>query len=302
MGNGKLNFGDIITIRKTISGVGHQYLAAESNTDANFNRTNPLQWEHFMILNAKYPASRGFVYHEDKISLLSWHGKFLSHNGSLVQATGDKIEDDKIWTITNNIGAGELISVTSVAAGQWGNINLQASNNLFLDRAQNGDANLNATRQELGFSIDEKYRSDFKIPQQNKLRFINCCANKITVPSKYGPMEVCEFDRHDLIIVDLRGIEGEKGYYLSLTAFKPQIWASQTVFLPNGNNADLLEGSWVSTGNAPSFLVINDLIANHFKGDVPSIKSVISAPGSVFMFQVAIGDTWQSEHLFFSVK
>jgi len=298
-----LKYTDIITIQKPNIGSPLQYLVDESNGDVNFNRSSSQQWEHFMIINAERPGYNGIVYSGDKIALLTWHDRFMGENVSSVKSFSGEIDSSKTWTIYDHTNPSQaLVELSSGPTNQTGSINLKCNNGKYLDRDNSGDAILQSSRVKLDYKKEERFRADFKISQRNSLSFVNCCNSKITVPSKYGNMEVCEFERDELVVVDLRGIAGEKGYFISLEAFKPQVWAGQRIFLPNGNVGHPLEGHWVGPNNAPEYLVINELISNHFSGSIPSLRAITIAPQSLYKFQVAIGPTWESKDLWFSIK
>lgn len=298
-----LHYTDIITIQKPNIGSPLQYLVDESNGDVNFNRSSSQQWEHFMIINAKRPGYKGIVYSGDKIALLTWHNRFIGENVNVVKSLSGEIDDSKTWTIYDHTNPSQaLVELSSGPSNQVGSINLKSNNGKYLDRNNSGNAILQSSRVKLDYKKDERFRADFKISQRNSLSFVNCCKNKITVPTKYGNKEVCEFNRDELIVADLRGIAGEKGFFISLEVFKPIVWAGSPIILPNGNIGHPLEGHWVGPNEAPEYLVINELISNHFSGSIPSLKISYLAPQSLYKFQVAIGPTWQSEDLWFSIK
>lgn len=304
MANGNLQFGDIIIIGESIPGVGMEYLAAESGTDVNINRKEARQWEHFMIINAKYPASRGLVYHNDEVALLGYHGNFLSHNGTNVIQEGGIIEDKKIWSISNDFTGNDVeITCTNVANHQQGFINLKASNGDYINRNSTGNAILQNDRQKLYYKIDDEYRQHFNVPRHNQIKFINPCLNTVTLPSKYGPIDVCEYGRHELLVLDLRGIINDPGYFVELSRTKPLIWQRTPILFPNGTTGDLINGSWHGlTEKIPEYLVINDLLPQKWFGECIPSSDYIASAGEFYTIVIATGNPWLSSHINFRIK
>lgn len=99
-----LRYGDIITL--FFGGSNDRFLVAEKNGHANANRTNAAQWEKFLVLNESGKANWQKVLYGNKISLLSYHDKFLvaEPNGE-VNANRNALGPWEKWEIVRFNGA-----------------------------------------------------------------------------------------------------------------------------------------------------------------------------------------------------
>jgi len=297
-----LNYGDVITLANSTPNPSMKYLVAETNDDINFNRDQAQTWEHFIVLNPKYPKSKGLIYDGDDVALLNYHGKFVSHSSNNLISEDGKIESNKIWNIYNNLSSGSSDNIAmSSGATPIGLINLKANNGKYLN-SSGGNAVLDSSSQKIFIAVTDNYKSDFPIPRLNSPKFSNCC-NTITMPSKYGSIEVYEFKRHDLICVDLRGLMGEKGYFIELYVSHPQSWSIIPMMFPNGIPNNLIEGQWLGQGAAPNYLILNDYIPSEYFGEcVPTNAFGTPSPSNIYGLKIAIGgNDWLEEVIYFKV-
>lgn len=311
-----LQYGDIIHIGKQISGVGNKYLAAEPNGSAQFNRTQLGTWEHFQVVNSQYPGLVGNVFEGDKIALLSVHDKFLvaEQNGT-INANRPQIGPWEAWEINQQhpvtppntlIDQNKCINLSggSPLGANQGFFSLRSHLGTYLNTNAAGNVSLSNTPVRLFTRAGNNYSHLFNISQHMKnIDFIQDCDLK-TVPSKYGPLEICVFQPNELLVLNLTGIAGADGYHIELHEFKPEIWKDVPTYdwLNNTGSAPLYPPQWVcSQCNIPKTLIINDY-APMFFGQTLQTNTAGSHDGKIYHFRIATGPYWKSVDVFFDIQ